>query len=56
MRETGPWTLPGAPASAGHARRLVRRVLSSGGWDVDVDVAVLLVSEVVTNAVLHART
>ena len=44
------------PASAAHARLFVERTL--GGWGCDglVDAARLLVSELVTNAVLHART
>jgi anti-sigma regulatory factor (Ser/Thr protein kinase) len=54
--DTGPWTLPGLPASVGRARRLVRSALASAELDVDTDVALLLVSEVVTNAVLHARS
>jgi len=46
--------LPPNTESVPAARRFVRREL--GGVDVDVDTATLLVSEVVTNAVLHART
>lgn len=48
--------LPAEPASAGRARRFVSEVL--GDWNLDsiTDVATLLVSEVVTNAVLHAGT
>ena len=44
------------PASAAHARLFVERTL--GGWGCNglVDAARLLVSELVTNAVLHART
>jgi anti-sigma regulatory factor (Ser/Thr protein kinase) len=48
--------LPPHPTSVGEARRIVRRLLVTGG-DVDlVDAAELLVSEIVTNAVLHAGT
>lgn len=44
------------PASAAQARLFVERIL--GGWGCDglVDASRLLVSELVTNAVLHART
>ncbi len=48
--------LPPVPASAGLARRLVREVLTQArreGWR---DAAELAVSELVTNAVLHAHT
>ena len=48
--------LEARPQSAGEARRAVESLLSR--WDLDslVDVTVLLTSEVVTNAILHART
>lgn len=48
--------LPGAPTSVRSARRLVADALR--GWDLThlEEPAVLLVSELVTNAVLHART
>ena len=48
--------LPGDPTSVRQARRLVARTLRE--WDLDdlEEFASLLVSEVVTNAVLHART
>ena len=48
--------LPGEPADAGDARRLVTRTLREWRLDHLQDTAALLVSEVVTNAVLHART
>ncbi len=48
--------LPAEPASVGQARSFVRRVLVGWGLDETVDVATLLVSELATNAVLHART
>jgi len=46
--------LPPTTDSVPVARRFVRSRLS--GADADVDTATLLVSEVVTNAILHART
>ena len=46
--------LPPEPASAGHARRFVTRALR--GCNVDIDLVTLLVSELVSNGVLHART
>ena len=48
--------LPPQPASVGRARRLVAGAVSAAGHEDLVDVATLLVSEVVTNSVLHART
>ncbi len=44
------------PESVGEARRLVRAALEASGAIVDTDVAMLLTSEVVTNALLHARS
>lgn len=50
-------TLPPAPASAGAGRRFVADVLWQRGFSTDViDDAMLLTSEVVTNAVVHAGT
>lgn len=46
--------LPPATESVPAARRFVRQALEGTG--VDVDTATLLVSEVVTNAVLYARS
>lgn len=46
--------LPPTTESVPVARRFVREILDDG--TVDVDTAALLVSEVVTNAVLHARS
>ncbi|MGZ6792811.1 MAG: ATP-binding protein [Mycobacteriales bacterium] len=48
--------LPAEPASVGKARRFVRSTLRD--WDLDeaAEIATLLVSELATNAVLHART
>lgn len=50
--------LPAAPRSAGDARRFVQRWLGECGIDghVDGDAVVLMVSELVTNAGLHAGT
>nr|WP_281386011.1 ATP-binding protein [Nocardioides luti] len=44
------------PASVGEARRLVREELARAGRDDLVETAELLVSEVVTNALVHAGT
>ncbi len=49
-------SLPGAPPSAGKARRFVRSVLAGAGLSGLADVAELLVSELVSNAILHAGT
>ena len=46
--------LPPQATSAGRARRVVAEVLEEAGLEELADVAVLLVSELVTNAVLHA--
>ncbi|MDT9684389.1 SpoIIE family protein phosphatase [Streptomyces sp. TRM76323] len=48
-------SFPPEPRSAARARRFVRAVLGDTAPDL-VDTAELLVSELVTNAVLHART
>jgi anti-sigma regulatory factor (Ser/Thr protein kinase) len=47
--------LPPEPASAAAVRAMVRRVLAKQCPPDVVDVAALLASELVTNAVLHAR-
>lgn len=49
------WTLPSAPRSAARARAAVREALRE--WDLAAheDTTVLLVSELVTNALLHCR-
>lgn len=44
------------PSSVGDARRMVREALTRSGRDDLVDTAELLVSEVVTNALVHAGT
>ncbi|WP_432524967.1 ATP-binding protein [Kineococcus sp. SYSU DK006] len=49
-------TLPPDPRAARQARRLVREVLEAAGRREWVDAAELGVSELVTNAALHART
>jgi len=46
--------LPPEPASAGAARRFVTNALSS--CDIDIGLVSLLVSELVSNVVLHAHT
>ena len=46
--------LPPTTESVPAARRYVREAL--GSTEVDLDIALLLVSEVATNAVLHARS
>ena len=48
--------LPPEPSSAGEARRMVETFVHGHGIDEHLDAATLLVSEVVTNAVLHAAT
>ncbi len=48
--------LPPDAASAGRARRLVATAIAASGHDELVDLATLLVSEVVTNSLLHAGT
>lgn len=50
------WRLPPAARSAPQARRAVTGVLDEWGLSRLADTVALLVSEVVTNAVLHART
>jgi len=49
-------SLPAEPASAAVARRFVRDVLDAWGAGEFEDAAVLLTSELVTNALLHARS
>jgi anti-sigma regulatory factor (Ser/Thr protein kinase) len=48
--------LPPEPTSPRRARHFVTTTLVAAGHDDLVDVATLLVTELVTNAVLHART
>jgi anti-sigma regulatory factor (Ser/Thr protein kinase) len=56
VRESQRLDLRAEPASVSQARRFVMRVLLDWGLDEAVEVAALLVSELATNAVLHART
>lgn len=50
-------TLPPAVSSVGEARRFVRAILHERGVSPSAtDVVVLLASELVSNAVVHART
>lgn len=49
-------TLPAGPDSPGQARRFVQRQLSGWGLDGLVDDVCLVATELVTNAVLHARS
>lgn len=49
-------SLPAHPASARAARRFVRSFLDELGWEARIEAAELAVSEIVTNAVLHAHT
>ncbi len=49
-------SLPVHPSSPGRARRFVRDVLAAWGVEQFEEAATLLTSELVTNAVLHART
>jgi anti-sigma regulatory factor (Ser/Thr protein kinase) len=50
------WTLPAAARSVPQARHSVVDTLLEWGLPELCETAILLVSEVVTNAVLHART
>lgn len=49
-------TLPGQDRSPTTARRLVQEALTEAGLEVMLDDALLLVTELVTNAVIHAGT
>jgi anti-sigma regulatory factor (Ser/Thr protein kinase) len=53
---TATTTLPPDPTSARGCRRFLLDTLEEWGADEFADDAVLLLSELVTNAVLHART
>lgn len=63
-RDRGSWAgaagalveLPGTPQSVAVARHSVAELLSSHGLDQAIDTAVLLTSELVTNAVVHAQS
>lgn len=56
VRDVERLDLEAQPASVSEARRFVRKVLGSWGYDEAIDTAALLTSELATNAVLHART
>jgi anti-sigma regulatory factor (Ser/Thr protein kinase) len=49
-------TLPPTARSAGDGRRFVVQTLTDWNCDAMIDAAALLASEVITNAVMHART
>lgn len=49
-------TFPGSPAHVSAARRYVTQVLLEPGYRYVVDDAVLLVSELASNAILHTRS
>ncbi|MFI6374133.1 SpoIIE family protein phosphatase [Streptomyces sp. NPDC050546] len=51
LRES--WTVWRVPQAVGHARRFARRTLRSWGVTEDFDAALLVVSELVTNALVH---
>ncbi|GHE68558.1 hypothetical protein GCM10018785_41430 [Streptomyces longispororuber] len=53
--DVGHWRLVSDPSEVGRARELVRRQLRDWGLGALEDTACLLVSELVTNAVRHAR-
>lgn len=53
---TAEWTFPAEPTAAGRARRAVREALEVAGATHLRDMAELVVSELVTNAVVHAGT
>jgi PAS domain S-box-containing protein len=48
--------LPPRPSSVGEARRMIRECLREAGREDLVETAALLVSEIVTNALVHAGT
>nr|WBO82002.1 SpoIIE family protein phosphatase [Streptomyces sp. SBE_14.2] len=47
------WTVWRVPEAVGHARRFTRRTLRAWGLDVEIDAVLLVVSELVTNALVH---
>lgn len=49
------WRVPPDPGSASHARSLIRRELRAWGLEALQDTAELLTSELITNALGHAR-
>ena len=54
-RSSANASLPAEPASAAAARRFVSKTLAEWGHPEHLDTVCLLVSEIVTNAVRHAR-
>jgi len=56
MTEQCVTTLPPTSSSASAARRLVEAAIGDGGLQIVLDEALLLVTELVTNAVVHAGT
>lgn len=56
MGRTSQVDLPAETRSAGRARAHVRETLTAWGLDAFTDTVVLLVSELVTNALLHASS
>ncbi|GGP16668.1 ATP-binding protein [Nonomuraea glycinis] len=50
------WSLPADPETVGRARRLVRDTLAGWGMSALADDVVMVVSEVVTNAIVHAKS
>ncbi|MER6676585.1 SpoIIE family protein phosphatase [Streptomyces sp. NPDC000983] len=49
------WTVWRVPEAVGHARRFTRRTLRSWGLTGDTDAVLLVVSELVTNALTHTE-
>lgn len=56
MPRSAELELPGATASIPQARRFAKDTLLAWGFDQLLDAAALVVSELATNAVLHARS
>lgn len=50
------WNLPAEPETVSRARRLVRDTLAGWGMSALADDLVMVVSEVVTNTVVHAKS
>ncbi|MEU9733115.1 SpoIIE family protein phosphatase [Streptomyces sp. NPDC048002] len=49
------WTVWRVPEAVGHARRFTRRTMRSWGLTGDTDAVLLVVSELVTNALVHTE-
>lgn len=56
MNPAGTWAFSPEPSSTREARQLVLAALEASSLDAAAPTAELVVSELVTNAVLHART